>query len=308
MKFFEKILKKKESPWESIETGIPTDLNSLFFIDSNFGYLVGKKGSIYSTEDGGISWRDRKHHSVWQNLSCVFFITKDKGWITGKQGCIFSTADSGENWLFQAGAKDIDINAIFFTDEKTGFALGQNGSIFTTQDSGFSWNLLSISERQITVPLRAVHFPTQKIGYIAGDRSTLLKTEDSGKTWNTITIPIEDSLKDIQFLNSDIGFVLGERTIYSTLDAGKTWNFYKDPFYEDSLSGISMIDESHAWAVGGNTKEESIILSTKDGGKTWEKEVLKFGRLNGVQFLDSNTGFAIGNNGTLLRYFPKQIT
>jgi hypothetical protein len=44
------------STWNTLTTGVTTDLFSLFFINQNFGWVTGQRGTIAHTADGGSDW------------------------------------------------------------------------------------------------------------------------------------------------------------------------------------------------------------------------------------------------------------
>lgn len=67
------------------------------------------------------------------------------------------------------------------------------------------------------------------------------------------------------------------------------------------LSGVSSVDQFHAWAVGYSgsgsiASDVGIIVATGDGGTTWRSEAVPGGvsRLNGVFFINGCMGWAVG--------------
>jgi photosystem II stability/assembly factor-like uncharacterized protein len=74
------------------------------------------------------------------------------------------------------------------------------------------------------------------------------------------------------------------------------------------LRGVRVIDDTTAIAAGfiGNTASHSgVILKTTDGGQTWDvRQYIDFAELGGVDFVDSEYGWAVGrvrDSGLLLR-------
>lgn len=93
----------------------------------------------------------------------------------------------------------------------------------------------------------------------------------------------------------------GERGHILLSPDGNEWTQVDVPV-RATLNAVTFADGNHGWAVG----HDSVIVHTKDGGKSWElqnwdpeleKPVL------GVFFLDSNRGFAVGAYGLFLRTF-----
>lgn len=63
-------------------------------------------------------------------------------------------------------------------------------------------------------------------------------------------------------------------------------------------SDFAFVDASNGWSVGENGE----ILRTRDGGKTWNRQVSGVStRLTGVAFTDLNNGWVAGEYGALLR-------
>ncbi len=87
-------------------------------------------------------------------------------------------------------------------------------------------------------------------------------------------------------------------TVSSLVAQEKVWQKLETEPYAGKQDDISFVDENTGWYVNGFGK----IFHTKDGGKTWEKQLEKEGSFfRTVAFLDQNTGF-VGTVGT--DYFP----
>ncbi len=59
------------------------------------------------------------------------------------------------------------------------------------------------------------------------------------------------------------------------------------------------------WIIG----ERGVVLFTKDAGFTWvESEPISTGSLYGLSFPDTSNGWAVGDQGTILRLTPPTAT
>ena len=74
------------------------DLNVIFFLDSRFGWIVGDRGIIHATQDGGRDWTPQSPR-VNANINDIFFRTREEGWLITGGARIFRTEDGGESWL-----------------------------------------------------------------------------------------------------------------------------------------------------------------------------------------------------------------
>lgn len=116
-------------------------------------------------------------------------------------------------------------------------------------------------------------------------------------------------LHDVFFLDEDRGWISGSNGEFiHTVDGGRTWLRDKK-FTEDTIRGIHFFDEKNGlllcerdvFTLGSDSP--SYLLTTNDGGKTWK--VLNFSdafrkRITKLFFYGDNSGFAVGEAGTLL--------
>ena len=73
---------------------VPTNLNSIIFLNDNNGYAVGDEGAITKTTNGGLLWTAQQ--KITENdLKSVFFTDADNGYIAGKFGTILKTTNGG---------------------------------------------------------------------------------------------------------------------------------------------------------------------------------------------------------------------
>lgn len=116
-----------------------------------------------------------------------------------------------------------------------------------------------------TKSFRTLHFPDSLNGWAAGDSGLIAHTSDSGMNW------------ELQQSNIDLPIV--------------------DIFFLDSLKGWALADST------GGINYHSKILSTTDGGITWNNRVFRFTNvlLNVIHYLDSLNGW-VGGDGSALAF------
>ena len=108
-----------------------TDLNDIFFVDSNTGWLVGddkwSDGPVWRTTDGS-TWRDA-NIGIDDDLFGVQFVGSSNGWIRSR-GSIWHTADGGDVWNAQTiESSCTDFNDFHFVDTGHGYVVGDNGVV-----------------------------------------------------------------------------------------------------------------------------------------------------------------------------------
>ncbi|HEX4951198.1 MAG TPA: YCF48-related protein [Blastocatellia bacterium] len=172
--------------------------------------------------------------------------------------------------------------------------------------------------------LLGVFFADRKQGWIVGSNGLLLTTKDGGTVWERQTPLNREVLRDVHFLDSQRGFVLGEYTIFNrpasdvpksrsfllmSDDSGKSWNdialFNEDLKANDPKryngSGIVrlfFVDDRTGWACG----EAGLMLVTRDAGRTWLRQPLPINKLFfDVTALDESNAWTAGGGGVVLR-------
>jgi photosystem II stability/assembly factor-like uncharacterized protein len=183
--------------------------------------------------------------------------------------------------------------------------VGDRGLILNSINGGGSWEKQNCPIEDF---LYAVDFSDNKNGWICS-RNSILKTIDGGKKW---VIKYSEDLgegyfRDIQFLNKNIGFVVGGKgdfgskgVLIKTDDGGKTWQ-EATPSSLPTLTHISIVDERNIWICGF----DGTILSTIDNGLIWNKKNLNISPspdLTTIQFVNQHNGW-VGSRDEWLGFF-----
>jgi len=203
--------------WIETNTGLPgrTRLESLFFIDSQTGWIVGKdliatgpaQIIIARTTDGGETWTRQDDMSDGR-LKSVFFLDSNTGWAVGDRnqintGQILHTVDGGETWQVQLENVS-NLEDIFFADANNGWAVGVN-DLLNTNEGGKTW----ISQNFAAGNLRSVHFTDALNGWVVGGIGTMAYTDDGGSSWNLLPSITNNSLDEVIFLDAGTGWTTG---------------------------------------------------------------------------------------------------
>jgi photosystem II stability/assembly factor-like uncharacterized protein len=251
---------------------------------------------------------------VRQNLLATCFINENEGWIAGELGRIFHTTDGGKTFARAETGTQRGLLAVACFPNKTVIAAGQLGIAIRSRDGGATWEPLTTNTKR---SLLSIAFATPEVGVIIGDFGTIIRTADGGTTWETIPMPEQINLPadivdivapgdvllyDVSFTSATHGVAVGEfGTIFTTADAGKTWVSQKSPI-ESTLFGVGFADDGQrGWAVG----LESIMIGTRDGGLTWQKEQIPSPKGYFLALYDvavsGQFGWAIGDRGLLMQ-------
>jgi len=116
--------------WEVLDAGnaVGTLLYDVSFIDEKFGWVVGEKGYMAKTADGGKTWT-KVETGTKERLNAVQMLDRDTAYAVGENGVALGTIDSGKTMVtFRTGTKR-DLKDLSFIDERTGFVVGTVGTV-----------------------------------------------------------------------------------------------------------------------------------------------------------------------------------
>lgn len=120
--------------WSKIQTKLPEDVfRSLFFLDENNGWVVGRTGRIAKTTDGGRTWVKMYRIKDQYKMRDIFFADRDRGWAVGEGGAILYTPDGGESWLDVSSPTPAGFLDVLFISPTSGWAVGLAGAVLKYQ-------------------------------------------------------------------------------------------------------------------------------------------------------------------------------
>jgi len=102
--------------------------------------------------------------------------------------------------------------------------------------------------------------------------------------------------ESIDWINGNLGFIVGERIILRSTDGGISWE--EIPFtFTGKLRDVDFLNTTTGVAVG----ENGMIYLTQDGGTTWSKiNSNTNSELISVSFFSESNLYAVGKSGTIL--------
>ncbi len=249
-----------------------------------------------------------------EDLYDAFVLDADNAWVAGGRGLVLRLTNNGQDIEMQETGIRRAIYEIDFASEADGVAVGQDGLVLTTKDGGENWKEipveLPLQDWQVAQP----HYFAVSRGadadhiWAVGPVGAMIRSQDGGETWENRSLWC-----DMMFEN------------FTSADPSTDPN-YTGPRLNPcdvTLNGVSFPTNLDGWMAG----EFGIVLRTRDGGVTWERQrdvrdLPKYTRpelseeeamrqripplyledlfLIDVDFRNGEEGYVTGESGTLL--------
>lgn len=235
------------STWEEVPSPTTRGLDAISFVDDSTGYMCGKAGTIIKSTNGGRTWA-AVSSGTSVDLAGIWFVSATEGWVIGRSGLIRKTTDGGASWHSVTCPVTTDLTDIAFSGSTLGIITGLSGVILRTTD-GAAWQRVTIP---MTDHLYAVSFVEGTSAWACGDGGTMLKTEDGGASWIDKSSAMQYQLRDICFLDSNEGFLVGNAVLMHSVDGGTNW--------ENQIENVRAGDVNVVATMPGTTDPEEIYI------------------------------------------------
>jgi photosystem II stability/assembly factor-like uncharacterized protein len=305
--------------WQKIDSPTSKKLNSVVFIDSLQGWAAGESGLIIHTSDGGDNW-ETQYSNDSLNMVNLCILDDQLGFASASSSIyqpfgsfLLKTTNGGADWSSEyMRFGELFVNSIYFLDPLNGFAVGYPGFFKRTTDGGVSWRQVNLDSSIFAgYPPYTMKFLNKDYGFACGGvrdvTGVIWRTSDGGFNWDTVVdtssappeplfaINIFDTLNVI-VMGGDPEY--GASVMRST-DGGNFWEYSTLGILWYPVE-IGFRTSTEGWAPMGPKLE---FLYTSDSGVNWsEIPTPDSTYVTNISFPDSIHGFAVGINGTILRY------
>lgn len=231
-------------------------------------------------------------------MSSGFAVNKSTAWFAGFSGAmnsgLYVKLTSGGPSMNFTGTEPI--HSIFAFDANTAYAGAATGTttkvakIYKTTTGGSNWSAKDVSH--ITSFVNGIHFYSTTSGVFVGDPANdkwgIAKTSDGGSTWLPVTNapgPLVDEtclVGCFEVFDQTLWFGSNKGKIYKSTNGGTSWNSnlvntgstITDIAFSTLDSGVALYGGS------ADVSSTKYLAYTKDGGKTWTKDVFNFDAIN----------------------------
>ncbi|MBE0643524.1 MAG: T9SS type A sorting domain-containing protein [Bacteroidetes bacterium] len=303
--------------WEIVQSErMDAQVNHIFVAPDRSLWLARDTARVSRSEDGGRTWTHMRLPNTEVSVISVFAFDRDTAFVgtggpqslmnTGS-GHIWKTTDGGATWRDVLYGIDSRFGNIHFWDQKRGITVSQGANdsadVFLTSDRGETWTRTA-QRLNARIPLyNTMQFVDDQYGWFAssnyyeqGDAS-VFRTVDGGVTWEEKGAGSDiDFVSDIAFVDPLKGWFIDDvsQRIRRTVSGGGRWLSAFYPMNGERLVGLYADPVSRAlWVLS-----DEYAWVSKDEGTTWVKTTLiPAGRMLGLAFADSLTGWAVTKNG-----------
>ncbi len=317
--------------WRWADRHVDTDqqLRGLDALDRRHAWVGGSNGGVWTTADGGRTWRDVSPSGT-EGLLFRDVEATDRRTVSvlaigeGTASRIYRTQDAGRTWVRTFTNRDprafYDCMA-FWPGGRRGLAVSDPVAgrfrILRTLDGGASWAVADRSgmpravEGEFAFAASGTCLVTSgwRDAYLAsgGGAARVFHTANRGRTWSVTdsTIPAADAggVFSLTFRNPERGLAVGGDFLApevgtdasaSTVDRGRTWHNGGD--LSGYRSGVDLVAGLRATAVAVGPSGSDV---STDGGRSWEP--FSTDAFDAVQCTDDGACWASGPEGAVGR-------
>ncbi|MBN1633961.1 MAG: T9SS type A sorting domain-containing protein [Ignavibacteria bacterium] len=306
--------------WQILNTGANVNLYSIYFINTQTGFVGGGNGIILKTTNGGISWIQQKPGSN-NPVMDISFINSNIGFAVSDSQ-LYKTTNSGIYWSVKSLNISVDImRTVFFITASHGFVGGFRGTwpqimVWNrTTNGGINWIGGGFFGTDVS-SVNDIYFKNSNTGFITGSyyiyhpipvpyysyHGYTAITTNGGINWTWQSGSYKTgSLQKIAFGNDTNGIIVGysyayDYNILKTSNGGINWIQFVAT-ENSSYKSISFSDSRTAHVIN-----ETNIFKTPNFGNTWYSIVNPSNQpINDITFVNSQTGYICGNNGVILK-------
>lgn len=293
--------------YESRQSGLPWETRSSFFTGNDLtaidfsskakGWIAGFNGDLFSTDDGGLCWKNNDLFSI--NFTSISAPDEKNIFLSGLNGEFVKSANGGVSWTVSNIPPLHGFCKIKFFSAWNGFIADGIGGFLRTTDGGNSWTETSLGYAH------DFYFLDSLNGWIIRNPvctgiSEIYHTTDGGLTWKDTT-SINSYINQVHFTNNQTGWMTAySGELWKTTDGGKSWKLLNDIEVSYKFdSPLVFLNENEGYFAG--SLDDPGLYRTTDGGQTF----IKVGEIYDVNFLYPHCSgylWGVGKYGQIMNY------
>lgn len=221
-------------------------------------------------------------------------ISKDVIVVVGSDGVVLTGHSPTLDWQRQELETKPNFVAVETCPDDSLIALSMEHQLWISDDQGASWRSSDIPTFESLI---SVTCGPDNSYWATGSFSTLMSSQDKGANWTELSLNEDATISSVQFFDQDNAVAVGEFGFMArTEDGGQNWAIQEPIPNEFFPLGSYFSDVDTGWVAGlGGT-----ILSTADGGLTWNKQTTPTESPIYSFYANKTRLFAFGDHGTVL--------
>ncbi len=212
---------KTNAPIYSFYIGSSFSINSIYFLNSQIGYICGDGGKVFKSVNGGANWTSSATGIGAEDLNGINFLDEMKGIVVGDSGKMYLTNDGGMTWISQtSGVNRNLLKAKYYSDGI--FVVGEYGIILSKESTGV-WQSI---ETRTDSDIRGVSGVAYNNTHVCGGGGFIRNNRNGRSNFFNFEInPMLANLVDIFFYNETMGFAVSSlnNAIIKTTNGGTNW-------------------------------------------------------------------------------------
>jgi photosystem II stability/assembly factor-like uncharacterized protein len=205
------------------------------------------------------------------------------------------------------------LRTIFFLDSLRGFVGGFPSALARTTNNGVNWIDVEIdTTSQIYYPILNIAFLNHQIGFACGGSrdiaGVIWKTTNSGISWSD-TVVGPEPLTDLGIIDDSNVMAVGGDFEFGvsyvrTQNQGVNWQYNTLDIF-GVATAVDFRTQTEGWI--SVTSAQKLVYTLNSGNNWISIPTPDNTFINDIFFSDSLNGWAVGNNGVILRYNPIKV-
>lgn len=288
--------------YQTLPNPMGLDVNAVYFINPDTGWIAGSYQMIFVTYNGGQNWAVQHQYDLeghfwlweltfWDELNgCAV-----GGKLTeGDTGIIFNTNDGGNNWIVNLPNQSDEFNSVQYINPDTIWAGDIDGYLYLSTNGGINWD----SSVHLTgiggSSLKDFHFFDQESAMAILESWQWAYTNNAWQTYEYGIISYYHRFKYLSFNSLNEGMMTGYGNFWLTLDEAETWNYQNITF-----GCLDFPNENTGWV--GTISPDNKLFHTSNGGVNLQTIVAPDqSPIMSMDFLSEDIGF-IGTESGLYK-------
>jgi photosystem II stability/assembly factor-like uncharacterized protein len=131
-----------------------------------------------------------------------------------------------------------------------------------------------------TASFRGICAVSAKVAWASGSGGTCLRTTDGGRSWHSEPVPGAEKLdfRAVYAFDDKTAYLMSagpgaQSQIYRTVDGGGHWKqVLSNPDPDGFFDALAFWDRKHGMVLGDPVAGRFVVLTTEDGGATWQRQ------------------------------------